>query len=98
MDELNNQNPNEPDNPQSQNNNPYQGADPFANANQDMYNQIQNNKEYANMYKLFVYKDKNEALEFNLYKASYGHVVHRYEMMRRSKLWKIAKKIRGKLK
>ena len=65
---------------------------------QDMYNQIQNNKEYANMYKLFVYKDKNEALEFNLYKANYGHVVHRYEMMRRSKLWKIAKKIRGKLK
>lgn len=70
---------------------------------QNYYANIYNNVEIeektgVNLYRLFEYKDKNEAFEFNYYKANYGHVIHKYEMMRRSKLWKIAKKIKGKLK
>lgn len=47
---------------------------------------------------LLVYKEKNEARELHLYQSTYGHVVHKYETLRRSKLWNIAKKVKRKLK
>ena len=43
------------------------------------------------------YRAKSKEFEFNQYQASYGHVVYRYEKMRSSMIWKIAKKIKGKL-
>ena len=50
------------------------------------------------IYDLLRYKEQNRAMEFNQYQATYGHLVHRYETLRKSKLWKIAKKIKGKCK
>ena len=70
---------------------------------QNYYTNIYNNIEITqnngiNLYKLLEYKDKNQAMEFVYYQSTYGHVVHKYEMMRKSKVWKIAKKIKGKIK
>ena len=65
----------------------------------ELYQKIQTsiNKGYS-IYELLMYKDQNRAIEFNQYQATYGHVVHRYERLRGSKLWKIVKKIKGKIK
>ncbi len=65
---------------------------------QKMYNEISQKNEYANMYQIFVCKDKSEALEFNFYKANYTHLINRYETMRKSKFWEIAKKVKRKIK
>lgn len=64
-----------------------------------LYQTIQGKESIGNsIYPLLTYKEKNQALEFQQYQANYGHVVHRYEMLRKSKLWKIAKKIKNKCK
>lgn len=64
-----------------------------------LYQTIEGKENTGNsIYPLLTYKEKNQALEFQQYQAIYGHVVHRYEMLRRSKLWKIAKKIKSKCK
>lgn len=67
---------------------------------EEMYKKIPHKQEYdANsIYPLLVYKEKNEARELHLYQSTYGHVVHKYETLRRSKLWNIAKKVKRKLK
>ena len=36
-------------------------------------------------------------MDFNHYQAMYGHVVYRYERIRASKIWKLAKKVKRKL-
>lgn len=67
---------------------------------EDLYNQIkeQENNRVANIYRFMEYRTKFKEREFNEYQSAYGHVVHRYEMMRRSRLWRIAKKIKAKLR
>lgn len=62
-----------------------------------LYSNIENKNEIANIYNFMEYRAKSKELEFNQYQASYGHVVYRYEKMRSSMIWKIAKKIKGKL-
>lgn len=52
----------------------------------------------ANTYDLINYQKQNTSYQYQLYTNTYGHIVHRYEMIRASKLWKIAKKIKSKLK
>ena len=54
--------------------------------------------EIMDIYKFNNYKLKAESLEFQQYQLTYGHVVHKYEKMRNTKLWKIAKKIKRKIK
>ncbi len=44
------------------------------------------------------YKLKAESMDFHQYRLTYGHVIHKYEKMRNTKLWKIAKKLKNKLK
>lgn len=64
----------------------------------ELYNTVEEKRQYADMYKIAGFKNENEALEFEQYKASYGHLVHKYETLRKTKLWKIAKRLKGKIK
>lgn len=65
----------------------------------DLYINIESEsyKKNANIYTFMSYRAKTKENELNQYQAMYGHVIHRYEMMRRSKWWKLAKKIKRKL-
>lgn len=67
---------------------------------EDLYNKInvKENNRVANIYNFMEYRIKFKEREFNEYQSAYGHVVHKYEMMRRSRLWRIAKKIKAKLR
>ena len=44
------------------------------------------------------YRTRALEVDFQQYQATYGHVICRYEKMRNTKLWKIAKKIKRKIK
>ena len=55
-------------------------------------------KKVANTYELIKYQKENVAYQYQIYTNTYGHIVHRYEMLRATKLWKVAKKIKAKLK
>ena len=55
-------------------------------------------KDVADMYLLKDFARQTMEIDFMQYMALYGHVVHRYEKMRASKLWKIAKKVKAFLK
>ena len=63
-----------------------------------LYNNIHNEYKISDIYNFMNYRNKAKELEFNIYQSQYGHVVHKYEKMRSSKLWKIAKKVKSKLK
>ncbi|MCI8273615.1 MAG: glycosyltransferase [Clostridia bacterium] len=69
---------------------------------QEYYNKLYENadtsKEVIDVYQFMDYRRKSKEQEFNQYRALYGHVVHRYETMRRTKIWKVAKKLKGKLR
>lgn len=54
--------------------------------------------KYEDMYILAEYKNKNKVLEFEQYQVTYGHLVHKYETLRKSTMWKIAKKIKAKIR
>ncbi|MEI3394911.1 MAG: glycosyltransferase [Clostridia bacterium] len=60
--------------------------------------EIQNTTKYADIYSFMDYRTKTKEIDFNQYQALYGHVVYKYEKMRSLKVWKIAKKIKAKLK
>ena len=60
--------------------------------------EIQNTTKYAYIYSFMDYRTKTKEIDFNQYQALYGHVVYKYEKMRSSKIWKIAKKIKAKLR
>ncbi len=67
-----------------------------------LYNKILDEKNIENkendIYSFINYKKAAKDLELNQYQLSYGHVVHKYEKLRNTKMWKIAKKIKRKLK
>ena len=67
---------------------------------EDLYDKIEveQNERTANVYMFMEYRNKAKEMEFDQYQAQYGHVVHKYETMRRTKLWRIAKKIKAKIK
>ena len=67
---------------------------------QDLYKNInvENNTKTADVYKFMDYRGKTREFDFEQYQALYGHVIHRYEKMRNSLIWRIAKKVKGKLK
>ena len=44
------------------------------------------------------YRTKTREQDFDQYQALYGHVVYKYEKLRNTKIWKISKKIKGKIK
>ena len=67
-----------------------------------LYDKILDEKNIENkendIYSFINYKKAAKDLELNQYQLSYGHVVHKYEKLRNTKMWKIAKKIKRKLK
>lgn len=65
----------------------------------DIYDSVQRKTEkVANLYELIDYQKQNTSYQYQLYTNEYGHVVYRYEKMRNSKVWKLAKKIKSRLK
>ena len=64
----------------------------------DLYKIVKSNSKIANIYKFMNQRTKSKELEFNQYLATYGHVVYKYEKMRNTKLWRIAKKIKAKIR
>ena len=66
----------------------------------NLYKQIElkDSKRNANIYNFMDYRSKTREFDFNQYQALYGHVVYKYEKIRSSKIWRIAKKIKSKLK
>ena len=69
---------------------------------QDYYEKIYENitakNENSDVYSFIDYRIQTTKVDFDQYLALYSHVVRRYEKMRSSKVWKIAKKIKRKLK
>ena len=65
----------------------------------ELYNKIEikDKDRVANIYNFMDYRAKTKEYEFNQYQSLYGHVVYKYEKMRASSIWKIAKKIKSKL-
>ncbi len=59
---------------------------------------IDDEKRVSNIYKFMEYRTSQKEMDFNQYMANYGHVVYKYEKIRSSKIWKIAKKAKAKLK
>lgn len=47
---------------------------------------------------IVAFKNRNVFNEFVSYRNTYGHLVHRYEMLRRTKAWKVGKSIKKKLR
>lgn len=62
------------------------------------YNIDLSNYKYADIYKFIDYRAKNIDEEFQEYKTLYSHVVNKYEKIRNTKLWKIAKKVKRKIR
>lgn len=64
-----------------------------------IYEQIENKeKQVANLYNLIDYQKQNTSYQYQIYTNTYGHIVYKYEKLRASRIWRIAKKIKGKLK
>ena len=66
----------------------------------ELYNnvKIENTKAVADVYSFMEYRTKTREQDFDQYQALYGHVVYKYEKLRNTKIWKISKKIKGKIK
>lgn len=64
----------------------------------NLYKKIEFNNKNADIYNFINFRTKTREIEFDQYQAVYGHVVCKYERIRGLKLWKIAKKIKAKLK
>ena len=66
----------------------------------ELYNnvKIENTKSVADAYSFMEYRTKTREQDFDQYQALYGHVVYKYERLRNTKLWKISKKIKAKIK
>ena len=65
----------------------------------NIYNEIKNkDKGISNIYKLIDYQKQNTSYQYQIYTNTYGHVVNKYEKLRASKIWKVAKKLKKKIK
>ena len=67
---------------------------------ENLYDSVEKHSlnKLADIYKFLDYKFETQAMELHQYQLTYGHVVHKYEKMRSTKLWKVAKKIKAKIK
>lgn len=61
----------------------------------ELYNSVQKEYEPISLYKMINYNNRMAAIEFQEYKALYSHVVNKYERIRATKLWGVAKNIKG---
>ena len=67
---------------------------------ENLYDSVEKHSlnKLADIYKFLDYKFETQAMELHQYQLTYGHVVHKDEKMRSTKLWKVAKKIKAKIK
>ncbi len=59
---------------------------------------IENINKTANIYCFLDYRTKTKESELNEFQNTYGHVIHKYEKLRSSLVWKIAKKLKHIIK
>ncbi len=64
----------------------------------NLYEHIEIKKQLADVYNFMNYRTKSKEFDFNEYQANYGHVVNKYEKLRSSLIWKVAKKVKSKFK
>ncbi len=65
---------------------------------ENLYESIELKPKTANIYEFIDQKTKMKEIEFNQYLTKYGHIINKYEKTRNTKLWKIAKKLKAKIK
>jgi len=63
-----------------------------------LYSNISFENKEINVYNFRNYEKNTKIFDFEQYQNAYGHVVHRYEKMRRTKAWQLAKKVKRILK
>lgn len=63
-----------------------------------IYEKVEIKNNLVNIKTIQQLENKSNGIDFNHYKAMYGHVVYKYEKIRSSKIWKIAKKIKAKIR
>lgn len=62
-----------------------------------MYEKVEIKNNLVDIKSIQQLENKSKEMDFNHYQAMYGHVVYRYERIRASKIWKLAKKVKRKL-
>lgn len=63
-----------------------------------IYEKVEIKNNLVNIKTIQQLENKSNGIDFNHYKAMYGHVVYKYEKIRSSKIWKIAQKIKAKIR
>lgn len=63
-----------------------------------MYEKVEMENKLVDIRSIKQLENKSNEIDFNYYRAMYGHVVYRYEKIRAFKIWKIAKKIKAKIR
>ena len=63
-----------------------------------MYEKVEMENKLVDIRSIKQLENKSNEIDFNYYRAMYGHVVYRYEKIRASKIWKIAQKIKAKIR
>lgn len=66
---------------------------------EDLYKKIdRKNNDFVDGYYFMEYRAKTKELELNQLHALYGHVIYKYEKMRDTKIWRLLKKVKAKIK
>ena len=65
---------------------------------ENLYNSITKVNKKLNLYSFMNYRIKTKEIEFSEHIQNYGHVIYKYEKIRSTKIWKIAKKIKRIIK
>jgi len=63
----------------------------------NIYNQDNSLNKMVDIYSILNYEAKNKLHEFEDYRNTYGHLVHKYECLRRTKVWRFLKKLKSKM-
>lgn len=64
---------------------------------QDLYEKVEYKNEVTNFYNFMEIKRITKEFDLNELQTAYGHIIYKYEKMRSSKMWKIAKIIKAKI-
>lgn len=66
---------------------------------EDLYKKIDRKNNYSvDGYCFIEYRAKTKELELNQLHALYGHVIYKYEKMRNTRIWRVLKKVKAKIK
>ena len=65
---------------------------------ENLYAKVENRNEVSNIYNFMNLRRVTKEFDLNELQTAYGHIIHKYEKMRNSKMWKVAKIIKAKIK